>query len=160
MLHTLINNFFPQIVITTLFVLLFVGVVGFIWVIAQAGNIAENIHRQVSRETHSLERLILGLIKDLELQETRYNKRFSNIECTTANINNILEMLNDKLNESKGEQLSSEDLQVAVKELSILIESARTNLAKNIYSAHEAVNKLDKSVASTFIKTLTGAGKS
>lgn len=159
-MKAIIDQFMFEIILTSLILLLIVGVAGFTWIIIKAGDIAEDIHRHLQTDNHCQSQMIIGISSTQRQMIEDFNKRFSKIEAATGRIDDKLEgiYLNNKHQESQ--QLTQEELQQAVKELSGLIESARTNLAKNVFSVHEAVTQLDKSVASTFIKSLTGGGKS
>lgn len=159
-MKAIIDQFMFEIILSTMLLLLIIGVVGFIWIIIKAGDIAEDIHRHLQTDNHCQSQMIIGISSTQRQMIEDFNKRLTAIESTARNIDGKLEVifLNNKVEKSK--QLTQEELQQAVKELSGLIESARTNLAKNVFSVHEAVTQLDKSVASTFIKSLTGTGKS
>lgn len=159
-MKAIIDQFMFEIILTSLILLLIVGVVGFTWIIIKAGDIAEDIHRHLQTDNHCQSQMIIGISSAQRQMIEDFNKRFSTIESITRNIDGKLEVIFVNTKVEKSKQLTQEELQQAVKELSGLIESARTNLAKNVFSVHEAVTQLDKSVASTFIKSLTGGGKS
>lgn len=159
-MKAIIDQFMFEIILTSLILLLTVGVVGFTWIIVKVGNIAEDIHRHLQTDNHCQSQMIIGISSTQRQMIEDFNKRFTAIESTARNIDGKLEVIFVNTKVEKSKQLTQEELQQAVKELSGLIESARTNLAKNVFSVHEAVTQLDKSVASTFIKSLTGTGKS
>lgn len=148
---------YTAIVITILAVVVISGAV---WQHIELKSVSKSLHNHIQRVNYTQEQILLNGNSTYRKYADDFNKRLSLIESATSRIDDKLEVIFVNTKVEKSKQLTQEELQQAVKELSGLIESARTNLAKNVFSVHEAVTQLDKSVASTFIKSLTGTGKS